>query len=433
MKLHELPPELLVSVCAAVEALGLRHLRELRCVSKTVSEACSRRLFRTLNVVPTERSLERYRRVHESPRLNVLVTKVIFNTSLVPNEDIDSVAFDGPIGDLPESTLEAMELVAGFPMLKSAELKFQKIVAAVDSPQAGDVPEDLEMREEVLQKFYECLNTAGNPLLNHIGIKYLQDLPFEAVTQSPDFQAVMSRITKLSLYISTEYDEEESIDKAELHSFFSTHLARLWLNPIAHNLTYLKLYADTYWGYIPRCELPHFPRLKKLALGKWSITHDKQLKWILAHAPTLEELTLDDCPIVHCTLLHGPRDADNYPLSTAISAQGGARNMWQYERRWWQVLDLFRSGLGRLRRFGCGEGPWECFREWEDSDLLAPDVPWKGYVVFDGGSMPSQWVEPNPMGEYEDVYQEEAFRPECEGEDMEALERLMAVVRKRGR
>lgn len=129
-------------------------------------------------------------------------------------------------------------------------------------------------------------------------------------------------------------------------------------------LEHLTLYCDRHLGLCPALDLSvvHFPRLKSLALGKFTFAHGDQLDWILAHGPTLRELYLDNCWTIHHTRCYGTEDTQPvYPSA--------AREPWEpneripclerrYPRRWHHYFDSFRTGLPHLRHFRFGRSDW---------------------------------------------------------------------------
>jgi hypothetical protein len=147
-------------------------------------------------------------------------------------------------------------------------------------------------------------------------------------------EQVLQKLTSLRLNVIHELDEaapETEIEvcfyntmlhrslhsllpqKPEPHEFFTRILPSIWLKPAMGSLENLSLYSTFYWGAYPRVNLDgvHFPRLKSLSLGHFSFVDDKQLDWILEHSSTLEELYLDDCPIMIALRLLSESDLSN--------------------------------------------------------------------------------------------------------------------------
>lgn len=313
----------------------------------------------------------------------------------------------------------------------------------------GDLPEQIEFREPVLEKFFSGLNHKDHPATGvaALSIKNLQDKTPAALTGTKenkfktDFQQVMSRINHLSLQIATEYYEaapEHTLEIPEAHDFFGHELQKYWLEPVSERLTYLSLYAtEMYWGYYPRCHLPRFPSLKTLNLGNMSFTHDEQLDWILSHAEKLQKLVLDDCPIIvgarPCEETFGPdRHVIRDPTPERANDKGPA---WKYEARWHSHFDKIRVGLPNLTRFAYGFGPWDQHAAFDTADSLTPSLPRTRYMYYDGGMGPSPWVDSTFSGgevlvQGEDG-EETVYMPKCDDEDQRALDELLNELRLR--
>lgn len=216
------------------------------------------------------------------------------------------------------------------------------------------------------------------------------------------------------------------------HEFFTRLLPSIWHKPAMGSLQNLALYSTFYWGAYPRVNLDgvHFPRLKSLSLGHFSFVDDKQLEWILEHSLTLEELYLDDCPIMIALRLLTESDLSNCQIPKSDLEQKGEDDMpefhFTYPRRWHEYFSSIQKGLPKLRRFGFGVS--ESWDRWvlpfENENAIIPALMQDRYLVFDGGIGPSpfveQWdyLEMNPGGEW----------PECDEEDKSALKELYAKI-----
>lgn len=85
-------------------------------------------------------------------------------------------------------------------------------------------------------------------------------------------------------------------------------------------------------------------------------SHDWQLEWLLEHAATLEELSLDDCLIVHHARHYG--DLDDEGFAVEPERDYGSVTVRTYGRRWASVFSETQSGLLKLNVFRFGIGPW---------------------------------------------------------------------------
>jgi hypothetical protein len=146
------------------------------------------------------------------------------------------------------------------------------------------------------------------------------------------------------------------------------------------------------WGYLPRDDLRgmHFPKLQKLDLGSYTFSHDWQLEWIAAHGATLQELTLDDCPIVHQMRDYGQLDSEGYAVDPASDM--GPERTWKYDRRWSYYFAKIEKRLPKLKSFRYGIGPWGSQNYFED-DVLNKGVSRTGYICFNRGLGPTPWIE----------------------------------------
>ncbi|KEQ86458.1 hypothetical protein M438DRAFT_255555, partial [Aureobasidium pullulans EXF-150] len=192
---------------------------------------------------------------------------------------------------------------------------------------ARNVPESIKFRADVLQSLFAGLNAEyASPKLDQLCIENLQGCGNEMLVRSKDFGAVLSRVQKLELQITTEDVDGDgslpaNLGKKELHSFFGQQLVQGWLEPVREHLTHLKLYSrDMYFGYLPKCHLPTFPALRSLILGGLSFSHEEQLTWVLTHGNTLEELVLDNCPIVIGVRIPSTLDSNNFPIEPLFNS-----------------------------------------------------------------------------------------------------------------
>jgi hypothetical protein len=339
--------------------------------------------------------------------------------------------------------------------LREVELKFARECAA-DEAYEKDVHETEDFRAHVLQDlFFAGLNHAehGTTNMESLTIKNLQDATSQDVYESVDFRMVLSRLKELHLQIATESCDaspENIIQMEGCHRMFNSDLLDRWLKPVQHQLARLTIYGtECLWGIYPLCDLRdvHFPRLKSLSLGNFTIAHDWQIDWILSHGPTLEELILDDCPII--TTLKFDEDMaklnwpDLKPFRSGKDSWYGSCDYWKdVDLRWHHVFPRFQSGLPHLRRFAIGRGNWLEQTMFEERYEMMPSLVPERYYMFDGGIGPSQWVGNDPYaydhgkhtfdinvgGSTKDI----PF-PMCDDEDMDALVVLLDVVNARAR
>ncbi|PIG79070.1 hypothetical protein AARAC_008054 [Aspergillus arachidicola] len=185
------------------------------------------------------------------------------------------------------------------------------------------------------------------------------------------------------LYSYDTYNDETSSEPMEkefrkfhdeIHTFFSA-LPSFWLKPALQNLEHLTIYSSHYFGYYPKLDLRgvHFPRLRTLALGNYTLVHNSQLDWILSHRDTLTELYLDDCAILWVVAPFDKDkertylDPDSYTTHPGLVGHGYAT----YDKRWHHYFKTLQE-LSHLRHFRYGHSeywsgdestPFECETE----------------------------------------------------------------------
>ncbi|KAH0025437.1 hypothetical protein KCU78_g4728, partial [Aureobasidium melanogenum] len=450
---------------ATSPAPDIASLRSLRLVSKMFEQLSTPLLFSVVRVLPTETSAERYMKVLEEERVNLHVRKVVFQTRLQPDARLYEWTCEKmPPGDdysKPKPFfLAALQQAANFNNLTHAELVFVTTCGNEESFDQG--PENEDFRFEVLSAFYKGLVHATK--LFHLSIKNLQNITPKALMgkagSSPevdfkqDFDTVMQRISQLSLGITTEdafAAPENTLPLPELHSFFGCELKDYWLQSCAAKLEYLKLYGnrEVYWGFYPACDLPHFPALRTLILGDFSITSEKQVDWILSHADTLEELILDDAmigvavtlgetyvDILSRTVVY-ERDYSTDPPGCQPKQRDHRLDsqVWLDPTRWHYLFHRFAEGLPELRHFAINHSHWDS-KAYEHADALCSAVRIERYGAF----MESYWRNFEDYRADEFVFREwaenekdriQVEEPGCEEEDWQALNEFLADLKGR--
>ncbi|RDW73423.1 hypothetical protein BP6252_07330 [Coleophoma cylindrospora] len=397
-----MPPEILRILINSTEQADLPSLR---LTSKALSSPATARQFEKIHVTPFETSLASYTSIITDSNLSAYVRTVKFTTSEDPNDDDRS---DANELELPEDYENALTSVNQFPNLKGIEMEFSIVCSSPSEENwyLSSAAESIDFRFEVLKSLISALNSPQRSGLRSLSLKNLQNFNDERLVNSPDFLATLSSLSELRLKIVTQYIDsspENNWSLPEMHQFFK-ELPDVWLKPAAENLESLTIHADTYWGYIPKSDFRSlkFPKLRRLELGNYVFSHDWQLEWILSHGETLEELILDDCPIVSYTYNYGSVDDENYPVNpledTAESYQC------EYTRSWSHFFTNMKEKLPKLKHFKMGSGDWDEGKnfdgaKWKHIGLThhskMPDDPYYGdesYMGFDRGTGPSPWL-----------------------------------------
>jgi hypothetical protein len=304
-----------------------------------------------------------------------------------------------------------------------------------------------------------------------VTIKHYQDSctfwhPYASHFDHPD---VFSKaLDKLHISIATWTGLASSDMDIELncrHELFNIHLYTAWLQPLQSQLTHLTLHCNTYWGVYPRWQPNnlHFPQLKSLAFGKWTIAFNWQIDFIASLGDTLEQLVFTSCPILHAMRMT-PRQSSNSWRERLPGTTRGPPPTDQFfpALRWHTVLPELESRLPRLKHFSMARGArgdhfWgradlsgdEAF---DDRYTQAPCIDESRYAIFDFGNGPAEYVDVTTergkerlsWGQKESFFEtstwleragEETRKkvqfPDCEREDREALDALLATVRGR--
>jgi hypothetical protein len=485
MHFLELPEELIALCCKHIDSFTARALR-LTC--KRLTPIATKNLLSHVHLLPTTESAKKARAILENEKLMPFVTVVSIKSSLenvtpdiwpvwdVPDdwrkdrpEYADETKHGLEINGVLSSAFKTMlDNIGLFKNLRRVELKFEWQVRGLASwDDDGNHKERTEYREPFLRNFFRALNHPEHPAskVQSLSICNLHDLSNHETLRSEDFKVVLSRVDNLELGIATEERKagpEREIEYSERHQFFGTDLIDLWLAPVQHNLVNLKLYSNCYWGYLPKCDLRklRFPRLKGLAFGRMTFTHDWQLDWIISHGQTLESLTLYDCPIIHDAKVARATDSERYVKLQDGTVEWDLDNVttWSYGSRWHDYFHKMTIGLPGLQHFGMAHHPWghnydesnatPAFHDtersaFETSASLPALLQGGRYLIFD-------WAVPwvGPGGGYYGVYSdctekitelelqyecggeidEPPLYPDCWDRDQEAFDAFMAGV-----
>ncbi|KYG13581.1 hypothetical protein FVEG_17631 [Fusarium verticillioides 7600] len=165
--------------------------------------------------------------------------------------------------------------------------------------------------------------------LQELTISNLADYRDSNLTSSDAWQQLLRlpHLQDLKLLITTEYYrlKNQTYLPPERHEFFQK-LPYTWLSPsLGIHLRTLSLYYTEYWGWFPTMnlyEIGTLPQLKILALGKFVFMDERQTNWIASIGESnasggLEELYLDDCPILFKARQRSPLTSDGYPYHHA--------------------------------------------------------------------------------------------------------------------
>lgn len=419
-------------------------LKQLRLVNKEIGTIATEFLFGTAVLRSTDESANAFQELVLSP-LSHLVRRTVIHTNTYEDDPQDE-------SELLESFAEAIGTLPGFENLQELQLKFAQECAAepdtyLDLGYFTAVCETPEYRSAVLKIVLEALE--GVITLRVLSIRNLQDHMDRQILQSETFRSVRSRLTSLHLQIATEDIEQHELDCAAIHQGFTVDLPLFWLKPTASHLTRLTLYSYTAkWGLYPFVDFRQIgplPCLESLSLGNWTIAHEWQIDWILSHGATLKQLLLDDCPII--VALRMARDDDmvrlSFPDLQPLPGEDHSPYFTLVPLRWHMVFDRFRSSLSQLEHFAM----YGSNRDWTEDAFehrysLENCLRANRYHTFDGGW--SDWEDPIRQCNKDHIFYHNYYDrpnpnyrrveyPACFDEDLKGLQRLLEVVKRRGR
>jgi hypothetical protein len=427
-----------------VQYLDIKALKSLRTTNKAILPLSTEKLFHTISLFPGQESSTKFTHVLENTNLNPMVRKIIFDTSSPADKKLHCEEEK----KVDEDFQKTMCTVGKFLNLCEVELRFSRECAHENDYRFNkEVQETVNFRTNILENLFKALNNPENPTLkvDSLTINNLQD--HTTIYDNENFIAVRSRLKKLALNIATESDDtspERSIRMVALHEMFNNDLLEQWLKPLQDQLTHLTIYCDTYWGAVPYCDLRqvHFPHLKSLSMGNFTIVHNWQIDWILLHGPTLEELLLDDCPITIALNLEAEQCRPNFPELISATEDTDLDSPMEYVKdvslRWHDIIPRFQTDLPHLKRFAMGSGNWDRGLQFQERYEMVSELRLGRYNIFDCGIGPSHWADFEYDNRVYECYtlswgREEIKFPDCDEQDLEALGELMEVVNFRAR
>ncbi|KAH7166563.1 hypothetical protein EDB81DRAFT_866283 [Dactylonectria macrodidyma] len=426
--LAELPLHILYIICSFSPKASIIQLRLTSLALKTAATPWA---FRHVQLEFFGKDFKRFVSIAKSPSLRPWVQEISCDTWMVthPRRGTDSWH------NCAEGFLHALSYLRYFRRVRALHLRFDAHSgSSTRNTWSSIIEETWDFRFHVLDTVFQCLaGTWSRDILERAG--YGSTYDFEDVDTKPDndwdtlkaqpiclkmltianlaayddqrlanseaFRKVLSSptLTDLKLYISPENDITKpgvSFRYPEPYEFFAA-LPDTWLAPsLAQNLRVLSLYSRNPWGWCPKMDFrtvnpgkgvnSGFPLLKVLALGNYTFSHEWQIEWIASlgqqnEAGGLEELYLDDCPILYTACQVAPidngetilgHDEDGkelsisnhgYPIKEVITqphVYGDPQlQTQQYPLRWYMVLQHWKDAMKGLRVFRMGHGEWQ--------------------------------------------------------------------------
>ncbi|SPO00347.1 uncharacterized protein DNG_03192 [Cephalotrichum gorgonifer] len=381
-------------------------LFQLRLVSRQLGDIAQRWAYRSLRLEGHGSSAERFAKIAYSPKLRDLVWELTIDTWIGPG-----FAYHSNEGyKIPEAFMNNLPHLRCFGNLKVLHLRFSEYCGEDDDDRSGlALEETWNFRYRVLDTICHCVAgmwtkerqvqidkrmeqewepgysypdedsslPSGQVIhLKELTITNLADYHEPALSEAWKKVITLPSLIDLKLLVTTESCDpapENSIYFKERYEFFE-NLPRSWLSPaVANNLRVLSLYYGDYWGWFPKMDFRSlalgqdspFPHLKVLALGNYVFSHEWQVEWLASigrdnSSGGLEELYLDDCPVLFKARQVGPFSSSDpgYPDPKAVLGPNYNPETREYPMRWNHILIRWAESMKGLKVFRMGHGTW---------------------------------------------------------------------------
>ncbi|KAH8680181.1 hypothetical protein BGZ61DRAFT_358438 [Ilyonectria robusta] len=395
-------PEIWEPICSHLSAQD--GLLCLRLTSSQLNLIALPYAFKSLHLKAYGTSAERFTTIAKSTKLRGFVRELTINTSIGPGFEYHA---NGTY-DIPSPFLNALPYLRCFSKITALHLRFNEFCGdSIRGRSSVKIEESWDFRYSVLDTIFHCITGIWTQR-KQIEIDQLVDLdgyepeypnddlgiPSDQVLQIKQLTIsnladyhdsyfysseawkkflCLSSLVDLKLVLATEIDSaepERSVFFEEKYEMFD-NLPQTWLSPsLGENLRSLSLYYQGYWGWFPMMDFRKtggdspFPRLKVLALGKYVFSEGWEIDWFASVGKNngshgLEELYLDDCPILfqsrdlgmnRTALGANPHQASTRDLIAAHSSPV----VYKHTMRWHHVLSRWANSMRGLRIFRMG-------------------------------------------------------------------------------
>jgi hypothetical protein len=414
LELLRLAPELVENVIKQLS--DKKDLSNVRLACKLLEQHAAKELFKNVYISPEEEHVNSWNSISQDDVIRRIPRHAIIHTQpdiedhglgmtrerfQVDEDDEDAPSFE-----------DAIAALSRFPNLSSLEIGFTPECMGRNAHYWQEVAEDASEREEMLTLIFQAMKDRAtdekNRPIRKLTIIHLQNCPTPGFTSSDLFRDVMGQLEELHICMVQEYNEggpDHDYTKIELQTFpayFCSH----WLKPISANLKALSIYsASDNWGPFPGYFDPSgipFPKLETLALGYYTLAHDKDLNWILA-IKSLRKLILHNCMIASWIRIENENMAEWKVQTHNWTKMSGGRDWCEcfaYDGKWSQYLDRIAEDIPNLVdfRFGYGKTHGHRFGEpsygVKDRDSCPVQIFHQRYICFDNGILPTHWPEP---------------------------------------
>ncbi|KAF5678620.1 hypothetical protein FHETE_1172 [Fusarium heterosporum] len=380
----------------------------LRLVSRKLRDAATPHAFRSLYLRAYGDSPSNFGNIARSPALRNYVREVTIDTWIGPGYEYNA----DESYDVPHDFLNTLPYLRYYQKMTRLHLRFSKYCGIEDyhTRSVGpDIEETWSLRYKILDTVAHCVmgmwtkesqmkisQRVGNYQLRRFAwyeddlpdlrpgiVMNIKELTISNLADYKDPNLLESIAWKKLLHLPTLIDLKVLVTKEhtmtesadifcdEKYEFFQNLHFDLLTPPVASKLQVLSLFYVDFWGWIPKMDLAligPMPQLKILALGNYVFTNESQIDWIASlgndnRSSGLEELYLNDCPVLYEARQHGPLTIDGYPIPDkvmeAFRAQPWAPSTTKYSIRWYQILNKWQKRMRGLRKFVMGHGNWQ--------------------------------------------------------------------------
>ncbi|KAM0350697.1 hypothetical protein ACHAPU_003190 [Fusarium lateritium] len=441
------------------------NLARLRLVSRRLNEIALPQKYKSLRLEAFGPSVERFINIAKSPKLRNYVRELTIDTRV--DFDFDYACNSGY--ELPIAFMSAIPCLRLFTNVTVLHVRFVEECGEFDRDDCSNSMEETwEFRYRMLDTVMHCaagqwtlekqriidnvlLETGVADLdefdysdqdieftkqgpfpLRELTITNLADFDDDELTSSEAWNAVISlpSLADLKLLITTERNEASpgsAIHYEEKYYFFQ-NMHEIWLSPnLSQHLRVLSLFFRDYWGWLPKMDFrligdeSPFPQLKVLALGNYVFSHQWQIEWFSKIGKEkgsggLEELYLDDCPILFQARQCGVSD-DGYPDFKRFLKEAYNPKACMYPIRWHNVLAHWKDSMKGLKVLKMGSGSWN-LAPWLTQETISNDP---GYADMCSqvlehrltGNLHRQFASPSPVPDeeqYGDEWASEKWR-----------------------
>ncbi|RGP73098.1 f-box protein [Fusarium longipes] len=398
-----LVPEIWHNICANLTPPSVANLR---LASPAFNDIALPWKYKSIRLEAFGPSVERFINIAKTSKLCNLVREITIDTRV----DLDWEYLCNESYPFPTSFMNALPYLRYFNKVTALHIRFEQHCGIERQLSDLQIDETYTFRYKVLDTIFHCaaglwtlkkqlemdkkldqdrymdkddqkcdysdqdLEFRGTCLaLRELTIANLADYDDPNITSSKAWKTIMALPTLIhfKVFITKEKDDaapELEVFLPEQYEFFES-LPSTWLSPnFAQNLRVLSLYFADYWGWFPILdfrnfgEVSPFPQLKVLALGNYVFTHEWQVDWFSKVGKEngtggLEELYLDDCPILYHANQRGVCE-DGYPDYTVVIENDNIGHEHDFHLRWHDVLAQWKDSMKGLKVFRMGGGSW---------------------------------------------------------------------------